>query len=252
MLIRPEQMKALEQGSLRAFEDRTFEHVSRLFPQFIKLCGESCVRDAIQHGWRRARTFGVTSERGVWEFIDVSLMLGAGFDDDPRFPWAPIILHDADTGERERMERLLAEAMAYVEATRTDFPAWGGDARRLSNGIRKLRAESSEHLVTSTTPGFKARLRAFYAELLPARYKHAGDDVLEEVLETGIHHARRYGLSTERGTATYTTLAFLLGAGFTKDPVHPWATAAVAAQVDANEKADLLFDSAWAELRKVL
>lgn len=54
LTIRKTQMDTLESAAIRAFEDRTYVHLQKLFPGHCKLLGEEQMRHVTQHGWIKA------------------------------------------------------------------------------------------------------------------------------------------------------------------------------------------------------
>lgn len=62
------------------------------------------------------------------------------------------------------------------------------------------------------------------------KYNALDDDTVAQLIDHARAAARRYGLTTAPAVAVYLGLAFLLGGGFDRDPFHPWAGGALAAE----------------------
>jgi len=74
--------------------------------------GERVLRKVINHGIKSAKSYGISSERGITLFIVAMFLLGSGFDHDPQFPWATRVLNDQSiTDQKERVDRLFAAAI---------------------------------------------------------------------------------------------------------------------------------------------
>ena len=251
MIIRAEQLDVLKQVITRRFEDRTFTHVTTYFPDFLDLCDEPGIRAAIHHAWQRASTYDIVTERGVWKFVDVAFMLGKGFDTDPRVPWAAEALRSR-RNEQVRMQEVFKGALAFIDGTKKDFPAWGGDERRLLATLHQLEAESGDELAEGDLPEFKSRLVALFQAGLPARSDFIGPETLGVVVDRGLRDAHDQGLTTKRGGAIYTALTLLLGSDVATDPLYPWVSDALYPTLAASERTDRLFAVSVARMRKWL
>jgi hypothetical protein len=251
MIIRDEQLDLLKRVTTRRFEDRTFAHVATYFPDFLNLCDEPGIRTAIHRAWQRASTYDIVTERGVWQFVDVAFMLGEGFDTDPRVPWAAETLRSR-RNEQVRMQQVFKGALAFIDGTKKDFPAWGGDEKRLLATLHQLEAESGDELAESDLPEFKSHLKALFQAGLPARYDYIGPETMRVVVDRGLRGAHDQGLTTKRGVAIYTALTLLLGSDVATDPLYPWVSDAMAPTLTAIERTDQLFAVSVARMRKWL
>lgn len=106
LIIRPEQMKVLEDHVLRTFQDRVFAHLMKTWPERCKELGEAEVRASIQKGIDRAAAFGITSQSGVAGYIDLMYVHGWDFHQDPAIPWAASILQNRELQPRTKMAQL--------------------------------------------------------------------------------------------------------------------------------------------------
>ena len=109
LIIRKEQMTALNSQARRRFIDRTVAHLRELFPQ---QAGTREVREwvtFVEQGIQRARHYKITRERDVTLFIDLQMGLGAEFDTQPAQGWVQSILRRADLGSSEKMDLIYAQ-----------------------------------------------------------------------------------------------------------------------------------------------
>lgn len=82
----------------------------RLFPRKCAHIGEPALTRSVDQAVAMARSFRLTSERGLSVFTGISLILGAEFFHDPQFLWAKRTLSaDGIDDEQVRVERLLGE-----------------------------------------------------------------------------------------------------------------------------------------------
>lgn len=111
--VRREQMQAYREAALRDFEDRMVAHVERCFPQRLTALGAESVREVIRLGIERAAGHGIVTERDVCKFIDLMLVLGPTFDEEP---WAREILVEPNRGSWRKLDELFELAGARLQA----------------------------------------------------------------------------------------------------------------------------------------
>jgi hypothetical protein len=113
--IREEQFAAFRRVSIRDFERRMMEHIRKCFPARLDTLGEQKVIDLIKYGIQRAAHYGITTQRDVCKYIDLSVVFGREFDTDPKLPWARSVLEDSSAaGSMERMDYLYEVALKNV------------------------------------------------------------------------------------------------------------------------------------------
>lgn len=93
-------------------------HVNRHLPTRSARVGEDALRALIRDGVQRANGHGFTIEYDVSRYIILMLMLGRGFDEDDKIPWAREMLADQGLGGgRRTMDALYERANAYLLRT---------------------------------------------------------------------------------------------------------------------------------------
>jgi hypothetical protein len=111
MIIRREQMQALGQAALRAFEDEMVVHLADFSPPLFRAVKEDQLRIAIRLGIARAGEYGITFRGPIRLYLELMLLFGSHFDTDPQYPWATEILKDQAHGlQMQRAERLRKRA----------------------------------------------------------------------------------------------------------------------------------------------
>jgi len=235
--MRPDHMKAFEESAIRGFENRMVDHVGQFFPRHLAVLGEPAIRAVIRLGVTRGEAYGFDTEHDLCLYINLMLLLGSLFDEDPQLAWADAILHDTSIPDgAARAERLHDEAMKFHDA------AAGEEGEHLTRTLVTLH----KHPVKETwRPGpgtLEDRLLAYLRALWPRKCEQVGAGPLGLIIHRGIQAAERHRLAGEFGGALYVVLTFVLGSGFEADPQHPWAAAALqetSASARAG-KADLL------------
>jgi len=95
ILIRKEQMDALNRHMEDDFVERMTAHLRRFFPEWSRVSGEQGVVRTVRLGIGRARSYRITAERDVSRYIDVMAALGDDFDKEA---WAAAILNRNSNG----------------------------------------------------------------------------------------------------------------------------------------------------------
>lgn len=99
-------------------------HVRRCFPAEAGGRDDGELRAAIARALEEARSWGFETDLHLCQFVDLSVVLGGGFDADPRFPWAGEVLRDPAIPDTTlRMNTLWARALR--ELPRLEFARRG-------------------------------------------------------------------------------------------------------------------------------
>jgi hypothetical protein len=234
--IRSEQMAAMDQLALKQFEDRTVAELEQSFPKHARLLGKEKLSGIVHGGFERARAYGLKSRDGLRLFVELTLLLGHGFDLDPMVSWAAEILNDRETEEAARVERLFQKVTEYLQRV------VGPDEAYLSAALEKVRREAPEGFAQSGVNRFEDYMLNRFLLLYPEKCGYVGEEALRRLVQNAVQRARRYGLTTERGATTLLGLMFLLGIGFDEDPKFEFASKVLndASLADPNQKADRL------------
>src|SRR5438093_1018839 len=117
MIIRKAQIGVLEQAMVQSFEKEMGRHLRDFSPNHCDVIGDSGVHTVIQHGMKKAGTYGFSNRGPVRLYLDLMFMFGSEFDTDPQLPWAAGILRDVDVSDQmERAERLHSKSLEYSDA----------------------------------------------------------------------------------------------------------------------------------------
>jgi hypothetical protein len=228
MLIHVSQMAALDACAVRAFENRTYAHLQQYFPRHCLLLGEPQMRLVVQHGWAKAKSYELTAEPCVRSYIEFMCLIGGGFDADPLLPWAAEILNDRSaTSQLARADRLYDAVWDYIEHIVPDFRDSTGKptTARFVTELRRLRAMPDEPLAPASLPRFTSDALDRLTGVFPVKSAHVGEAALTRVVADGVRAARSYGFGGQQASMLFIVLKFVLGAGFDRDPLLPWASA---------------------------
>ena len=106
----------LTQSTYPTFANDLAWRIKNFFPAKCHYVGEQQVQNLIPRGVRSARTYGITTDRGITLFTMLMFVLGNGFANDLLLPWAKTTLNDKGiTNEIDRVDRLYAEGVGFLK-----------------------------------------------------------------------------------------------------------------------------------------
>ncbi|QQS55190.1 MAG: hypothetical protein IPM89_05075 [Candidatus Competibacteraceae bacterium] len=284
LVIRKSQMKVFEQVAVQRFEAGLLAHLQAFFPEQAAALGTAQLGKVVRYGLQRAESRGLQTERGLYLYLALMFMLGSAFDEDPQLAWMPPLQPPAPPPPAEepqqaappaeavptpaptavpppeetepapppetpdtRIVPLYEQAMAFLDRT------VGPDNEFLRQTLSVLRhPQVFEGLPNA--PSFGHRVLLLLQTLAPEKYKALGEGTLRAVVRSGYEAAKYYGVTTEPGMMSYLALAFVLGSGFDRDPLYPWAAAVLTdpALADPAQKGTALRETALKYLEKCL
>jgi hypothetical protein len=120
LVIRREQIEAMSLEGERRFEDQAYRHLVSAVPERCAELGELAVRESIRTAIRKARGYGLETERDILHYLNVMYWLGHGFDEDPAYSWAQELLGNLTLEAETRAEWLVEAALAALAAEEKD------------------------------------------------------------------------------------------------------------------------------------
>ncbi len=247
MIVRKEQTETLERSAIDAFERRTYLHLQQWFPHHCELLGEDQMRQVVRRGWRKANSYEFTAECCVRSYIEFMCLLGGGFDSDILLPWAAEILKDRSSDDVVRGDRLYHKIWDYIDHVAKDYRDADGQptTARFMNDLRQIRHNGNEVITPARIASLVESQWTRLQRLFPAKCEYVGQPGVREGIVTGFASAQGYGITTERGLVLFSGMSFVLGGGFDKDPLLPWASATL--QDSAIQNQDKRVEKLYAE-----
>ncbi|MEE4378434.1 MAG: hypothetical protein V2J55_13135 [Candidatus Competibacteraceae bacterium] len=92
-----------------SFGEHLLKMLNSLWPEKYEVLGEETMRRLVQKGYEAGRGYNLQSEQGATVYIALMFMLGSGFDNDPQYPWAKAVLHEASPSDSGNTGELLYE-----------------------------------------------------------------------------------------------------------------------------------------------
>ena len=115
LTIRSNQQKRLDTLAHEQFLAAMERHLRQCFAEWVQPYGSEDLRAFNGRVWQRADTYALTTELGVFSYLNATMIFGETFETQPGFAWARAILEDADLTEEMRIERLQESTEAWLE-----------------------------------------------------------------------------------------------------------------------------------------
>ncbi len=227
MIIRSEQVRALEEASWRGFEDRMIERVRTYFPKPAEQLGEAQLRVLTRYAVTRAERHMLPHERSIALYLDMMFVLGSNFDEDSQIPWAAAILADHTLPtQADRIDRLHKGGWEYGLKIAADFqsPAENRSRSSLIDAIAEVGRKGIEEMSPQESQSTSNEIILRLQTLFPVKCGIIGNDCVRGLVKEALEKAAQYGIANVRGAWLFSALMFLLGTGFDSDPQFPWAS----------------------------
>ncbi len=232
LVIRDATMTVLRDVARARFEQKLCGIFARAYPRECRQAGgEQAMLRWVQHGVRQATDAGYKTQQQSGRWLALMMMLGAEFARDPQLPWvAPCLDEEQLPDATDRLDRLFEEALDYLARTA------GEDAELVVRALLRIRAVDTSRIPDLQEPEAVAdtcrRLEAIY----PEKFACHGPELTAARTADQRHTAADLGLEDSAGVFVFVLLSFMLGSGFHRDPLHPWAAEALAPAKDGTTR----------------
>lgn len=123
LIIRKEQMEALDAYMLQSFKRRLADHLTAVLPARAATLGPEGVAVVIDQGIENAKRLGIVAERDVARYIDLQAGLERSDDVGGAKSWPGTILSDTSRSSEERLTQVYAELSQRFPKC-TELAAW--------------------------------------------------------------------------------------------------------------------------------
>jgi hypothetical protein len=232
LTIRKEQMRVLGSVALRSFEMALVRHFFEFFQDECRLLGTHQVRRVVQLGMSRAMPLGYKTNREIGLYINLMFMLGSDFENDPQIPWARDQIRDQGVFRPyDRIRRVFQSALDYLGETS------GDNNGNLVRALIRIRDYNLAAAPTSSGQQLEDDLFELFGKLHPQKQGVQGEQPTRALIRLAGERVKEYGPTSNPALAVYSVLMFMLGAGFDKDPLYPWASEVLNLTDDRREPA---------------
>jgi hypothetical protein len=195
--------------------DLPLGYLAARYPIDLALMSESGRRDFALRAVLRTTGLNLHPERGALRYLDLMVLLGYAFEDDPQLPWAQRALNDSERGE-EQMASLWDEAVVHVQRRA------GLKGMAYRKALLRARALPVSTLVLSTWTE-AADGSSLLASLYPEKLS-AFESCQDAFFDAALQHCQARDEKAKGVVPLYQVLMLLLGSGFERDPRYRWAT----------------------------
>ena len=207
-------MDAFRSATVSRFEAAMMERCKVLAPRRCGALRGDLLRVAVQAAIARAARHGFTFTGPVRLFVELSMLLGSGFDHDRQYAFARECLV-GDSTQMQRAEALHARAIATLRSIQ------GAGERHADTDLEQLR----ELVTTVPTPGregLEATALAMMARMQPHKYAHVAEPALRSLIAVAEAEAAWHGVSAPQDVLLIVALMYAFGQGCLEDPLYPW------------------------------
>jgi len=106
LVIRDEQIEALDESMLRSFRNQMVSHLRKACPEETSNMSEEELGSLIQGGIVKAESYEIFEDDDVRRFLEYMLILNPDFDQDSDFPEIQEILNDEEMDGTEKMDEI--------------------------------------------------------------------------------------------------------------------------------------------------
>jgi hypothetical protein len=217
LVISRAQWKGFRSAARARFELKMTKHLALRSPFHARVLGDAGMRAAVHFGIERAEARGYTLRGPVRLWLELMFLFGGYFDDDPLLPSAAAPLVVCKDPDRQMPLAEQLHTLACDVLTRISGP--GNVHNR--NALARLQQLVSSPW-TLNVNGLEDQLLSAYAWAHPQKFAVLGEVPHRRLIKAAIGEAHALGVRTPNGIALFPVLAFIVGAGFARDPLYPW------------------------------
>ncbi len=216
MRIRAKQVQVFREEARRKFVESMTEHAFAFQPQLCGTLGREAVRPIIARWVEQADAIGFDERGQAKLFVELALLFGSGFLDDPQLPWVHNTLADPSLiYPREKAQALHERANDYMAAVH------GPDNVHLLASLRSL-ALTEGHRALFENGHLEHALLDFFDDHHPQKLRYAGEAAMRALIARGRDEAARFDLTSPHDIGLLVVLMWAFGHRCTDDPLYPW------------------------------
>ena len=118
LIIRKEQLDAIDKALNESRPQRLMEAVQRLYPEESAKAGPDALKDYVEKGISKAEAFAIAPDTEVVTFVGLMLIWGIDFDE--RLPWAQATLNWETGTAAQKINQLKEKSAAEREKLKAE------------------------------------------------------------------------------------------------------------------------------------
>lgn len=99
-----------DDAATKRFDRRMEASLHQHWPAECAAMGQERLATLVRLGKERAATHGILTQRGVFRYLNLMMLLGPEFDRNSSLPWAGEILGNPEKSEQQKLDALTAHA----------------------------------------------------------------------------------------------------------------------------------------------
>lgn len=208
------QMAHFRDAAARHFEDLMVAHTRDFAAHLYDVIGPSQMRLAVTQALARAHAYGFTFRGPLRLYVELTLLYGSRFDDDPQYPALRAIL-TAPYDQMLRSQQIYDHVVVYSTQVA------GPDASNVYEALQML-AQIARAPNQYKLSDLDARLLEDMTRGFPQKAAYVTEPNILRLIGEGREEARQHGFQTARAQALIPILKYAFGHGCTDDPLYPW------------------------------
>ncbi len=242
-----DQMAQLDAAADDRFIRSALPHLKRYGPPLGHAGEERGLEAAVRTGLEKARRFGFNEGPQVLLFLELTMLFGCGFDDDPQYCWLRPFLTGMDgVPARERARLLYWHSNQFLDRAFGAAGEHGITAGKRASMLRKEYFDAVGQDFSNLGPRLLTHVHA-------ERMAYLDATSTRDLMTNAAAEARRFALTDSAGAPLLLLLMFAFGHRVTEDPLYPWARAILTdSQLASQVKVDRLLQRAHGCLVAIL
>lgn len=213
--ISSDQFAKFSEQLSKTYHDKLVRHCQEKFPVLVRQLPIDNLKQAITDGIRLAEKLGFTKRGGTTLIVELSLLFGCGFVNDPLHPWAKEALDAPDVVTEQRIARKLYEASLDYVSQLLRKPA--RSPAELTATLQTILKQDNFNL---TPKGWEHELSSILQSYFPEHASVAVPEVFGKLIRENKAQAQQLGLTSANDIAHFITLQIAYGHCWYTDPVH--------------------------------
>lgn len=219
------QYEALIAARKRELVRELVAHCRQRFPLIVQPLDDAALTMVVARRVDRALARGWTLRGSVRLDLNLTLLFGVGFHDDPQYPWAARILGLSPTlTEQRRADRLAAAATSYLDDVHGVSGCTAVAALQRLEGALRAVGGARALVPQPSRKAFIDEVAVFW----PEKAERVGPAGLSAVWDRAEEETARFGIDGAHGTVVLAVVMTAFGHRCLEDRVYPWIVASIA------------------------
>lgn len=216
MFIGQEQFDQLRMQSRTSFVRAMVEHAFAFQPQLCRTVGREAMLPIVD-GWvLQSVAQGFDKEGQVQLMVELGLLFGSGFRDDPQLPWLQSVWSDPSlVYPRHKADALHRRCNVYLNEV------YGPDNAHVLSALQAL-VSTEGRMARFESGDLDSGLVETLHALHPQKLVCVGQPAMRALIASARAQALRHGMSSPRATGLLLILMSAFGHRCTSDPLYPW------------------------------